>query len=81
MILVLLITVGTNVAISSGIFWISAAVVTQVTPIIVDSALGIAGFLSLLIGFTIVSIFVVLVGLPETNVSIKMPITHTMNAL
>ena len=58
-------------AVSSTIVWISAAIVLQITPIIIDSVLGIAGYLCLLIGLTVLCFILVLLGLPETKVRIK----------
>ena len=55
-------------AISTGMFWLSATSMTQMTPIIIDSVLGIAGFMCLLIGFTVIAFIAVLFGLPETKV-------------
>ena len=58
-------------AVSTTIAWMSAAIVLQITPIIIDSVLGIAGYMCLLIGLTVLSFILVLFGLPETKVRIK----------
>ena len=56
-------------AISTGIYYIFGALTAQVTAVIIDSPLGIAGYLYIVIGCTFASFFVVLLTVPETKVT------------
>jgi len=60
---------GLNVALSTAIFWTSAAVSTQVIPVIIDSTHGIFGYMCLLLGITFAAFLLVLLGIPETKVT------------
>ena len=63
------VAVGLNVAISTGLYWVGSTFINQLTPIIIDSVLGVVGYLYILMGFTLVGFFFVLFTLPETKVN------------
>ena len=67
-ILYFVLRIAFNVAISCGVFWIFSAATAQVTAVIIDSPLGIAGYLYIVIGCTVASFIVVLFTVPETKV-------------
>lgn len=62
---------GFKVAVSSGAYFATAALSTQITSIVINSVLGIVGYLYGVIGLTIISFVIVLLALPETKVRIK----------
>ena len=55
-------------AISGGLFWTAAAVSIQFIPIIINSEVGISGYLCMLMGVTVLAFLLVLLALPETKV-------------
>lgn len=59
---------GIQVALSSGSFFLSAAVNAQITSLFINSSLGIIGYLYLVIGATVVAFVIVLLTVPETKV-------------
>ncbi len=65
---------GIQVALSSGVFFVSSAATAQITSLFISSSLGIIGFLYLVIGTTVITFMTVLLAVPETKVRSVLPL-------